>query len=125
MIVRDDDALVIIAARRGYYRASSEPRRMYVFILGIMGIFAGISPSFLHGRSALIFGGLAVVAALLAIILDWRDGYALGRSIFSLLILGVLVIGGGFLPIWLTAHYLPAHPEYYSHIIAFPTPAPR
>lgn len=127
MIVRDDDEWIVIAARRSY-RASREPRRMFLGILGTAGLLSGLSPQFLVNGIGLVFAGCALVCAIMAVILDWRDGFGPGQIAMSLILPGVLIVAAGFLPIWLAAHYFPAHPEYYAHLFprpAFPTPVPR
>ena len=111
-----DRPIVVIAQRR----RGDEARRLFVSLVGIGGLLAGLFPQFARSNLALVFVGGVVLSALLALIGDRLDGYPPGRALLGLILLGALTFAAGFLPVWLAAYYLPAHPDLYRRL--FPPP---
>ena len=111
-----DRPIIVIAQRR----RGVEPRRMLAGLAGIGGLLAGLFSQFARSDLALVFVAGTALSALLALLGDRLDGYPLRRGLVRLILLGALAFAAGFLPIWLAAHYLPAHPDPYQRL--FPPP---
>jgi hypothetical protein len=114
----DDEEVVCVVVRRR--PRASEPLALFATCAGVAGVLYGMSPRFLLSQLGVFLAGGAVLAAIVALVANHLDGRPLGRSLVWLLALGALIFAIGYLPLWLTWHYLPAHPEFYPK---FPTPA--
>jgi hypothetical protein len=114
----EGEEVIYVVRRR---RRSTEMFGFFVTIAGVAGILCGISPGLITGGLGLVFLAFAAISALLVIVAERLDGRSVGPSIIALILLGLLTFSAAYLPIWLGAYYLPAHPELYPK---FPTPKP-
>ena len=81
-------------------RQSRQAMGMFILCVGIIALLAGLMPKLLTGAVGLILLVGAIVSAVLTVVLDMRFGGSPKKSLFGVLVVGVITFGLVYGPIW-------------------------